>query len=96
MRTVIAFILFLVGMGVVLYGLGSALLELIGLYQGALSDPLGAHDPSATQAVEPAKAVGDRMWHFAMIGMAGVPLLLVGSVMLSMGFWRRVRRMMNR
>ncbi|MBY0311791.1 MAG: hypothetical protein K2W85_06960 [Phycisphaerales bacterium] len=93
MRTLIAMVLFLAGLGVVLYGLGSALFELIGLYSSALSDPLSSTGPEAN--AEPAKVVGDRMWRFALIGMAGVPFLLIGSIMLSLGFWARVRRMVS-
>ncbi len=92
MRTLMAVTLFLVGLCVTLYGLGMAIAELVGLYQGALNDPLGAQDVGGAQAVEPAKVVGDRMWRSALIGMAGLPLLIIGSVMLSLSVWRRLRR----
>ena len=85
MRTAIAFILFLGGMAVVLYGLGSALLELIGLYSSALNTPLD--NPAGGE-----QGVSNRMFRYVIIGACGVPPMLVGSVMLSIGFWSRVMR----
>jgi hypothetical protein len=88
-KTAIALILFLGGMAVVLYGLGSALVELIGLYSSALSAPLDG--PAGGE-----QAVSQRMFRFAIIGACGVPPMLVGSVMLSIGFWGRIVRKISK
>lgn len=91
MKTLIGLVLFVVGLLVVLYGLGSALLELGSLYQGALNDPLGNSSVSSGNE-EPARVVGNHMWQYAIIGMIGIPPLLIGSTLLSLGFWSRIRK----
>jgi len=88
-KTAIAIILFVGGMAVALYGLGSALLELVGLYSGALNAPLDT--PAGGE-----QAVSHRMLRFAIIGACGVPPLIVGSAMLSIGMWGRIVRRMTK
>jgi hypothetical protein len=87
-RTIIALVLFMIGMGIVLYGLGAAVMELVGLYSSALNDPL-ADSPRGE-----ARGVSDRMVRDVIIGGIGVVPLLVGSVMLKMGFFGFVRKML--
>lgn len=85
MRTLIALILLLVGLGIVLYGLGSALMQLVGLYQGALNDALA--EPKVSE-----QAASAQMLRSALIGAIGIPPLMAGSAMLSIGMWKRVLR----
>jgi ascorbate-specific PTS system EIIC-type component UlaA len=84
-RTALGLILVLLGAAVMLYGLGTALAELIGLYQGALTDPLA----------EPAVSENDTsqaMIRAAIIGAAGIPVFVVGSVLLKITLVQRLRR----
>jgi hypothetical protein len=84
-RTVIALVLFVGGLAVVLYGLGSALMELVGLYTGAINAPLD--NPPGGE-----KGVSDRMIRGVIIGAIGVGPMLVGSAMLGMGVVARLVR----
>lgn len=89
MRTLIGLVLALTGLAVVLYGLGTALSQIAGLYGGALADPLG--QPDGTE-----KAVADGMWRSAMIGACGLPLLIVGSAMTGRGLLGRASKRSKR
>ncbi len=84
MRGLIGFILLFIGGAMALYGLGSALSAFAGLYQGAINDAL--NQPEGTE-----KAVADGMWRSALIGLSGVPLMMVGSFMLGRGLIARMR-----
>ena len=86
MRTAIGLILFFGGMALALYGLGSAILELVGLYSSTLSAPLDNPPGGGEQAVS------QRMLHSAILGACGIPPMIVGSVMLGVGLWGRLRR----
>lgn len=74
-RKTVAWLLMLVGGGIVLVGVGSALRELGSLYSDIMADPLGQPE-GREEAVIPAMLRG------VLIGAAGVPILLAGSVML--------------
>jgi uncharacterized membrane protein len=78
----IGLLLVLVGMAIVLYGLGSALKELIGVYQSALDDALSPRDDAATST---------SMLHSALLGAIGILPLIVGSVLMKVGFFRAKR-----
>lgn len=75
MKTAAGLLLLLAGAGVMLYGLGTALIELVGLYQGAVGDPLG-------QQAGVEKEVSDKMIRAVIIGAIGIPPFLIGSVLL--------------
>lgn len=85
MRTAIGLILLLLGMAIALYGIGGALVQVIGLYQGALSDPLGQPDGAE-------KAASSQMMHFVVIGLFGIPPLLIGTVLLKIGMYQALKR----
>ncbi len=85
MRTVLGTLLLLIGAAVMLYGLGTALLELMGLYQGALSDPLGQPEGAETD-------ISRRMIRAAITGALGIPPFLVGAVLLKITLIQRLRR----
>jgi hypothetical protein len=88
-RSIIALVLFVGGLAVVLYGLGSALMELFGLYSGAINAPLD--NPPGGE-----KGVSDRMIRGVIIGAIGVGPMIVGSAMLGMGMVSRVIKIINR
>lgn len=85
MRLTIGIVLTLVGGVVVVVGLLGALNELVGMYSAALNDAL-ADGPEA-------KAVGANMMWWAIVGAAGAPFLLVGSVLLKISLFQKVRKM---
>jgi len=87
MRLLIGLILMLLGGAVALYGIGNALIELVGLYETALDAPLDAPEGQESQ-------VSRAMIRNAIIGVAGIPPLLVGSVLfyVSLRKRRRARR----
>jgi hypothetical protein len=79
----IGLVLSLAGAAVVIVGIGMAVHELIGLYQGAINDPM--HEPQGGE-----KAVSARMIHGVLIGAAGVPFLIIGSVLLKVTLFQRL------
>ncbi len=87
-RTIIALVLFLGGLSVVLYGVGFALKELLGLYTSAVERPL--ENPVGGE-----KGVSDRMMRFVIIGAIGVVPMMVGSAMLGMGVVARIVKMVR-
>ncbi|MFM9996815.1 MAG: hypothetical protein ACKVU4_13565 [Phycisphaerales bacterium] len=84
MRTMLGLILVLLGGAVMLYGFGAAVVELMGLYQGTFDDPMG--QPDGTE-----EGVSRRMIRSVIIGAVGVPVFIVGSVMLKITLLQRVR-----
>jgi hypothetical protein len=78
----------LAGSAVALYGIGTALTELTGLYQSALTDPLGGPEDQEEQ-------VSHHMIQDVIIGGLGVPPMLVGSYMF-LGLLRAKRRARRR
>jgi len=81
MRLIIGLVLTLLGTAILLYGIGDALLDLIGLYQTALNTPLDA-PPDYEQHVSHAMLVS------VAIGAIGIPPLLIGSYL----FYSTLRR----
>ena len=85
MRTAIGLILFFGGLALTLYGLGTAILELVGLYSNAVNAPLD--NPTGGE-----QGVSQRMIRAAILGACGVPPMILGSVLLGIGLWGRVTR----
>lgn len=77
------------GAAVILWAIGSALMELTGLYQGTVTNPLG--QPDGTE-----QATADRMLQSVWIGLGGVPFLIAGAIMLKITFIQRLRRGLTR
>lgn len=74
MRATIGFILLVLGAAIMLYGIGGALLELLGLYQHAMQAPLDG-------PVDQEQHVSRAMLQGVKIGVIGIPLMLAGSYM---------------
>ena len=87
-RTIIAIALFAVGLAIVLYGIGFALKEFVGMYSSAIESPLDS-------PVGGEKGVSERMIRYVIIGAIGIPPLMVGSAMMGMGFIARVMKMVQ-
>jgi hypothetical protein len=84
-RLAFGFILMLAGGAVMLYGIYLALRQLIGLYQGVMTDPLG--QPEGTEA-----AVQQGMIDGVKIGAVGVVPFLVGVYLFRGAVARKLRR----
>ena len=89
MRTMIAWLLLLVGGLLVLYGIGSAVLLLAGLYEANLTDPMNQPEGSED-------ATAGAMMRAVIIGAAGVPLFVIGAVMLKVTLIQRIARSKRR
>ncbi|HZW08865.1 MAG TPA: hypothetical protein VFF69_03095 [Phycisphaerales bacterium] len=89
MRMLSGLILMLAGAGVMLYGIWLALRQLVGLYQGAMSDPLG--QPEGTEA-----AAQQGMIEGVKIGAVGVVPFLIGVYLFRGAVARRLRRRAQR
>ncbi len=89
MRSTLGLLLVLAGGGLMLYGLGSALAELVELYQGSLSRPLeeGARTTDETSR---------RMLHSALTGGIGAPFFITGVILLKSAMIRRALRSRRR
>lgn len=84
MRAMLGMLLVLAGGAVMLYGIGSALLELVGLYQGAMTDPLGDSREG--------KAVSAEMIRHVLTGAIGVLPFIIGTVLLKVSVFHWIRR----
>ena len=87
MKLLFGLILMLGGGALALYGIGTALTEVIGLYESALDAPLDAPPDQEKEASE-------AMIRDVVIGAVGIPPLLVGSALVFAGF--RARRKARR
>lgn len=85
MRLFIGIMFAVVGGVVAVVGLLGALNELVGMYSSALNDAL-ADGPEA-------KAVGANMLRWAITGAAGVPFLIIGTVLLKVSLFQKIRKM---
>jgi len=82
-RLTIGLMLLFVGGAVMLYGIGTALHEFVGLYQGAVDNAMGM---KANAEQDASKA----MIRAVIIGGCGVPLFVAGSVMLKITVMQRI------
>ncbi|MGD9688567.1 MAG: hypothetical protein AB7K52_03610 [Phycisphaerales bacterium] len=82
MKPLIGLILMLLGAAIILFGFGSAVTELVGMYRHAMDDALA--DGNEQQ-------VASNMWRGAMIGLVGVPPFLIGNFLLGRGLLARLR-----
>lgn len=84
MRLFIAIIFWIAGAGVMVYGLWHAIAELGAVYQGALNNPL-------EQPENAEKIFSENMIRSLLIAAAGIPFLVIGTIMLRFGGARRRR-----
>ena len=83
MRTLLGIILLVAGAALMLYGIGTALGQFVGLYQGAVDDAMGM---KANAEQDASRA----MIRAVIIGACGVPLFIVGSVLLKVTVAQRL------
>lgn len=85
MRALLAWLMVFVGGLPILYGVGSALLALIGLYEANITDPL--NQPEGAE-----RTIAAEMFRAVIIGGVGVPIFIVGAVMLKITLIQRITR----
>ncbi len=88
MRTGLGCVLAGVGMLVVLTGIGGALWALVGLYAGAINDPLG--QPEGTEA-----HVEHAMLIWVGVGAVGIVPLAIGSALLKAKAAAKLRKALS-
>jgi uncharacterized iron-regulated membrane protein len=84
-KATLGLILILAGGVTIVYGIGLALYALMGLYQGAVENPMG--QPATAE-----KDTSEAMIRAAIIGACGVPFFIAGSVLLKVSFFQRALR----
>ncbi len=82
MRLLFALLLWLVGVGIMVYGIGGAFIELSSVYQGAISNPLDQRENAE-------KVFSENMIRSLIIGAGGIPFLLIGTVLVRGAVARR-------
>ncbi len=85
MRTTLGLILVVIGLGVILYGGGTAVRELVGFYRSTVDNPMDDVEGGS-------QGVSDRMLGGAMIGGVGAVPFVIGSMILKGEAFRRIRR----
>lgn len=85
MKAALGLILILAGGVTIVYGIGLALYALMGLYHGAVENPMG-------QSATAEKDTSEAMIRAAIIGACGVPFFIAGSVLLKVSFFQRALR----
>lgn len=89
MRSLLAWLLLLIGGLLVLYGIGTAVLSLAGLYEANLTEPMNQPEGSED-------AASGAMMRGVFIGLAGVPLFIAGAVLLKVTLIQRIARSKRR
>ena len=82
MKTLFGLLLTLIGVGIVVFAIGSALMPVLKMYEGALNDPL---------ADGPEGNVPATMIKYVIIGCAGIPFVIAGKVFLILAWRERIR-----
>lgn len=85
MKYLAAILLVLAGAGLILAAIVRALAPLIGLYQGAMGDPLG--QPEGTE-----QAAADQMFSALILGAVGALPFIAGVIWLKVLAVRRIAR----
>jgi hypothetical protein len=86
MKTILGLILTLIGIAILVYGVGMALMQVVGMYDAALNHPLDDRPGES--------GIPGTMLRFVLIGCVGIPFLVAGKVLLIMAYRsrRRARR----
>jgi hypothetical protein len=85
MKATVGLILVLVGGGVIVFGIGTAMMALFGLYGNAIDNAMGM---GATAEQDASRA----MIRGVIVGACGVPFLIAGSVLLKVTMFQRMAR----
>lgn len=92
MKFAIGLLLTLVGLAIVLYGMGHALLGVTSIYGNALNSPLD--DPAAGGSTGEV-AISKDMMLYVWIGAIGIPPLMVGTIIIKWALYSRWRARRN-
>jgi hypothetical protein len=89
MKGTVGLILVLVGGAAMLYAIGAGLWPVIALYRDTLADPLSEASPGD------GKAISAEMWRAVIVGVVGFVPFLIGTVLLKVALFQRMRRAMR-
>lgn len=94
-KSLLGFTLLLVGIAIIVFGMFQALRPVVAMYQEAMTDPMGSEAQHSGQqdALDNAKDdVPKQMFQGIAIGAVGLVPLLIGTVLLKIAMFQRLRR----
>jgi hypothetical protein len=95
MKSLVGFALVIVGIVVIVFGMYQALRPVVAMYQEAMTDPMGTEAQASGQPdiLDSAKDdVPKQMFRGIAIGAVGLVPLLIGSVLVKIAIFQRLRR----
>lgn len=95
MKSLVGFALVIVGIVIIVFGMYQALRPVVAMYQEAMTDPMGTEAQASghTDILDNAKDdVPKQMFTGIAIGAIGLVPLLVGSVLVKIALFQRLRR----
>lgn len=95
MKSVVGFALVIVGIVIIVFGMYQALRPVVAMYQEAMTDPMGTNAQATGQPdiLDNAKDdVPKQMFRGIAIGAVGLVPLLIGSVLVKIALFQRIRR----
>jgi hypothetical protein len=90
MKLIIGLACVLCGGAAMLYGIGTGVWPIIALYRDTLADPM---NQAGNQAES--QAITANMWRAVTVGFLGAIPFLIGTVLLKMSLFQKVRRTMR-
>lgn len=94
-KTLVGFTLLLVGIAIIVFGMFLALRPVVAMYQEAMTDPMGSEAQHSGQqdVLDSAKDdVPKKMFRGIAIAAVGLVPLLIGTVLLKIAMFQRLRR----
>ncbi len=92
MKLIIGLACVLCGGAAMLYGIGTGVWPIIALYRDTLADPM---NQTGAQADDQTQAITANMWRAVTVGFLGAIPFLIGTVLLKMSLFQKVRRTMR-
>jgi len=89
MKLIIGLACVLCGGAAMLYGIGTGVWPIIALYRDTLADPM---NQAGSQSDDQTQAITANMWRAVTVGFLGAVPFLVGTVLLKMSLFQKVRR----
>lgn len=106
MKTLVGFVLVMVGIVIIVFGMYRALSPVFAMYQEAMTDPMGTGSAGANGAASGTgqgsvldSASGDvpaQMFRGIAIGAVGLVPLVIGSVLIKIAVFQRLARARSR
>jgi len=92
MKLIVGLACVVCGGAAVLYAIGSGVWPIIALYRDALADPM---NQAGSQADNQAQTITHDMWRAVTIGFIGAVPFLIGTVLLKISMFQKLRKVMR-